>query len=358
MATQESVLASSSQGDSANQTQPDPSQILQVGFAFWGSKVLLTAVELGVFTHLGDRTMTGEEVQQALDLHPAKVYDFLDALVAMGFLYREGSGLAGRYRNTESTAVFLDKNKPGYIGGFLEMANDRLYKYWGDLGTGLKTGKPQNEVKYNERPFFEVLYEDPAKLEQFIAAMAGASRGNALVFAEKFDFSRYQTLCDVGGASGLLARTVAQRHPHLQCTTFDLPPVEPIARKAVAHDHLTDRVQVISGDFFKDTLPKADVITMGYILHDWNLEQKKHLIRLAYDALPEGGAFVAIENLIDDDRRHNAFGLMMSLNMLIETGDGFDYTGADFWNWCQAAGFQRYEVIPLAGPSSAAIAYK
>ena len=112
------------------------------------------------------------------------------------------------------------------------------------------------------------------------------------------------------------------------------------------------------GDFFTDPLPKADVITMGMILHDWNLEKKKALIRKAHDALPEGGAFVVVEALIDDARRKNAFGLLMSLNMLIELGDAFDYSGADFAGWCREAGFRRFEIIPLTGPSSAAVAYK
>jgi hypothetical protein len=142
------------------------------------------------------------------------------------------------------------------------------------------------------------------------------------------------------------------------CTSFDLPPVEPISQKHIAAAGLSDRVTAASGDFFKDPLPKADVITMGMILHDWNLEKKMHLIRSAYDALPSGGAFVAIEALIDDARRENVFGLLMSLNMLIEFGEAFDYSGADFRGWCSKVGFQRFEVIHLAGPSSAAIAYK
>jgi 16S rRNA G1207 methylase RsmC len=176
--------------------------------------------------------------------------------------------------------------------------------------------------------------------------------------AQKFDFSRYQTLCDAGGATGLLSVIVAQHHPHLRGTTFDLPAVEPIARRTVAEAKLSDRVDVATGDFFAGPLPKADVITMGMILHDWDLEKKLQLIRAAYDALPEGGAFVAVENIIDDDRRENVFGLMMSLNMLIETGDGFDYTGADFRGWCELVGFRSVEILPLAGPASAAIAYK
>lgn len=336
----------------------DPSHILKVGFGFWDAKVLLTAVKLGVFTKLGDRAMTGEQLGKALDLHPRGIFDFFDALVALNFLEREGDGTEGRYRNTEATAKFLDRHQPNYIGGILEMCNDRLFKFWNDLEPALKTGKPQNEIKHSEKPMFDMLYEDPARLEQFMEAMSGISRGNFQAFAEKFDFSQYKTLCDVGGASGLLSKLVVQRHPHMHCLSFDLPEVEPIAQKSISQAGLSDRIQVISGDFFTDALPKADVITMGMILHDWNLENKKHLIRLAYEALPENGALVAIENLIDDARRENAFGLMMSLNMLIEFGDAFDYSGADFWSWCQEAGFRRYEVIHLAGPCSAAIAYK
>src|SRR5260221_8092694 len=205
---------------------------------------------------------------------------------------------------------------------------------------------------------FEELYSDLPRLEQFMGAMTGLSRINFEAFAEKFDFSPFKRLCDVGGATGLLCTEVAKRHPHIRCTSFDLGAVEPIARKCIAAAGLSARIGTASGDFFKDPLPKADLITMGMILHDWNLEKKMHLIRAAYDALPPGGALVAIEELIDDQRRENAFGLLMSLNMLIEFGDAFDYSGADFRKWCAEAGFKRFEVIHLAGPSSAAIAYK
>ncbi len=336
----------------------DPSRILEVGFGFWASKVLLTAIEFEVFTTLGDRAMTGEELREAMALHPRGIWDFLDALVALGFLEREGEGFAGRYRNTEATGRFLDKNQPTYLGGFLEMCNARLFRFWNDLGPALKTGQPQNEVKHSQKAMFETLYEDLPRLEQFMGAMRGISMGNFQALAEKFDFSKYNTLCDVGGATGLLSTLVAKRYPHLRCISFDLPQVEPIAKRWIAQASLADRVRAVSGDFLKDGLPKADVVTMGMILHDWNLEKKKHLVRLAYEALPNDGAFIAVENLIDDARRENAFGLLMSLNMLIEFGDAFDFTGKDFWGWCRVAGFKRYEVLHLAGPCSAAIAYK
>lgn len=336
----------------------DPSAFLQTAFGFWNSKVLLTAVGFGLFTKLADRRLTGAELGAELGLHPRGIADFFDALVAMKFLDREGDGPDGKYFNTPEGALYLDSGSPHYVGGIMEMLNARLFKFWDGLPEALRTGRPQNETKHGGKNIFEELYSELPKLEQFLGAMTGISRANFETFAEKFDFSSYQTLCDVGGATGLLCIEAAKRHPHLHCMSFDLPPVEPVAVKHIAAAGLSDRVGTASGDFFKDPLPKADVITMGMILHDWNLEKKMHLIRAAYDALPPGGAFVAIEALIDDARRENVQGLLMSLNMLIEFGDAFDYTGADFRKWCGEVGFRRFEVIHLAGPSSAAVAYK
>ena len=336
----------------------DPSHIMQVGMGFFASKTLLSAVELELFTRLAKQPLTGNEIAAALQLSPRAVPDFPDALVALKFLQREDDSPEARYSNTPESAFFLDRNSPGYIGGILEMANARLYRFWADLTEGLKTGMPQNETKHSGEPMFAKLYADPARLEQFMNAMSGVSAGNFKELASKFDFSNFKTLCDVGGATGQLSCMVAAAHPHMLCTSFDLPEVVPIATRKIQQAGLTDRVTAVAGDFFADPLPKADVITMGMILHDWNLEKKKALIRKAYDALPPGGAFVVIEALIDDARRENAFGLMMSLNMLIEFGDAFDYSGSDFAGWCREVGFRDFKIIPLAGPSSAAIAYK
>jgi hypothetical protein len=320
--------------------------------------VLLTAVEFGLFTRLGARTLTADDLGRELELHPRGTFDFFDALVAMGFLGREGDGPNAEYHNTEAGRLYLDQASPRYVGGVLVMLNARLFRFWNDLPTALRTGQPQNETKHGGKGIFEALYAELPLLEQFLGAMTGLSRLNFEAFAEKFDFAPYTTLCDVGGATGLLSIEVAKRHPHITSTSFDLPPVEPIAQKAIAAAGLSARIKTASGDFFVDVLPKADVITMGMILHDWNLEKKLHLIRSAYAALPKGGALVAIESLIDDRRRENVLGLLMSLNMLIEFGDAFDYTGADFRQWCGQVGFERFDQIHLAGPTSAAIAYK
>jgi hypothetical protein len=331
---------------------------MEVGMGFWPAKVLLSAIELGLFTELGNGPKTGAELRGALGLHTRADPDFFDTLVALSFLERDGEGTEAKYRNTAETAAFLDRNSPEFMGGFLEMANARLYRYWGDLTEALRTGKPQNEIKHTGAPMFAELYSDPKRLEQFMDAMAGISAANFTALAEKFDFSKYKTLCDVGGAAATLSTIVSKTHPHLKVTTADLPEATAIAAKKIEAAGLGDRVTAVPIDFFTDPLPEADVITMGMILHDWNLENKMMLVRKAYDALPEGGAFIVIEALIDDARRENAFGLMMSLNMLIEFGDAFDYTGADFDGWCRTAGFTKTEVLPLAGASSAAIAYK
>ena len=340
------------------ETAVDPAQIMKTATAFWESKVLLTAVEFDLFSILSKTQMTANQLGDTLGIHPRGRYDFLDALVAAGFLSRDGSGEQGLYSNSANTDVFLNKKSEAYIGGIAEMLNARLFGFWNNLGEALRSGQAQNEIKTHGKPVFEELYADNAKLGQFLDAMSGFQAGNFRQLAARFNFSDYHSLSDIGGALGLLSCIIAEQHPHLHCNTFDLPPVAPHAMKLIQRKGLEDRVKVVSGDFFETELPPADIITMGNVLHDWNLENKKRLIQKAYDALPSGGAFIVIENLIDDDRRENLFGLLMSLNMLIETGDGFDYSGEDFRSWCQAIGFSHFEIIPLAGPTAAAVAYK
>jgi len=240
----------------------------------------------------------------------------------------------------------------------LEMANNRLYPFWNFLEEGLRTGTPQNEIRTGRSSLFEEIYSNVDKTREFVNAMGGIQTGNFITFARKFDFSGYKTLCDIGGAGAQLSAQVATHNPHMKCISFDLPQVSPIALENISKMGLASRVKIQSGDFFADPFPKADVITMGNILHDWGTKDKKRLISKAFDALPEGGAFIVIENIIDDERRENVFGLLMSLNMLIETTEGYDFTGADFNGWAREAGFKETSVMPLTGPSSAAIAIK
>ncbi|HEY4283661.1 MAG TPA: methyltransferase [Chthoniobacterales bacterium] len=332
-----------------------PDSIMQLGLGFWGSKTLLSAVELGLFTELASGPLDSETIRQRLNLNKRSVRDFLDALVALGLLNRDSQD---RYSNTPETERFLDRNKPEYAGGMLEMANARLYRFWGSLTEGLRTGQPQNEVTEGGAGFFETLYADPGGLECFLEGMTGLSAGSAVAIAQKFPWKNYKTFMDIGCAQGALPVQVALANTHLRGGGFDVPVVQPIFEKYIAKHGLSDRVKFHAGSFFTDPLPKADVLIMGHILHDWNLDEKKMLLGKACEALPTDGALIVYETLIDDERRQNAFGLLMSLNMLIETPGGFDYTGADCQNWMREAGFRETRVEHLVGPESMVIAIK
>ncbi|MGB8472546.1 MAG: methyltransferase [Candidatus Acidiferrum sp.] len=332
-----------------------PDHILQVGLGFWASKTLLSAVEIGVFTELAKQAEDLDTLQGRLGIHPRAGRDFFDTLVALGFLRR----VDGKYANTPETDLFLDKHKPTYIGGMLEMANQRLYEHWSHLTVALRTGKQQNEARDGGTGSpFDALYADPARLKTFLAAMTGISHGANQAIAKKVPWGQYRTFADVGTAQGDLAVQIALENKHLKGLGYDLAEVGPIFEEYVEQNGVGSRLSFHPGNFFNDQLPHVDVITMGHILHDWNLEEKKMLLRKAYDALNAGGAVVIYESIIDDDRSQNAFGLLMSLNMLIESPGGFDYTGQDCKAWMKEVGFRDARVEHLIGPESMVIGFK
>jgi hypothetical protein len=333
---------------------PGPDAIMQLGTAFWASKTLLSAVELGLFSELASAgPLDADALRERLGLHPRSARDFFDALVALGMLERDN----GSYANTQETEIFLDRAKPSYVGGLLEMLNARLFGFWNSLTDGLRTGEPQNEAKVGE-DFFATLYADPDRLRVFVKAMSGISAGSGMAIAANFPWDKYQTAIDIGCAEGAVPVQVARAHAHISGGGFDLPQVEPLFNEYVAEAGLADRLRFHAGDFFADDLPGADVLVMGHILHDWGMDEKKTLLEKALKALPDGGALIVYEALIDNDRRENAFGLLMSLNMLIETPGGFDYTGADCQGWMKDVGFKETYVQHLLGPDSMVVGIK
>jgi O-methyltransferase domain/Dimerisation domain len=351
MSTQPAITDAAAQ---QNHDGPTPDAIMQLGSAFWGSKTLLSAVELGLFSELSAAgSLDGDELRKRLGLNPRSARDFFDALVALGMLER----VDGRYANTPATELFLDRAKPSYVGGLLEMLNARLFGFWNSLTEALQSGQPQNEAKSGD-DFFGALYADPQRLRGFAKAMTGISVGAGQALAAAFPWDRYQSVIDVGCAEGCVPVQIARAHAHIGGGGFDLPQLAPLFEEYVGEAGVGDRLCFHSGDFFADALPQADVLIMGHILHDWGVEEKRALLDKAHAALPDGGALIVYEAMIDDERRENAFGLLMSLNMLIETPSGFDYTAADCQSWMRDVGFSETYAHPLLGPDSMVVAIK
>lgn len=334
--------------------KPNPDRLMQIAMGFWASKTILAAVKLNLFTRLGDRKLTPEEIGGELGLNPRGTTDFLDVLAALGILSRED----GRYANTLDSGFFLVKESPAYLGDMLLMANDRLWGMWGRLEEGLKTGLPQNETRENGVSLLDLLYSDSVKRDLFLKAMIGLSAGTAQAVVRAFDFSDVRKLCDIGGGPGMLSAAVTQTHPHVECVNFDLPPVEPVFNEYIARFGLEGRIRFQGGDCLKDSLPPADVYVMGNLLHGSGPQERKQMLDAAYAALPHGGRLLIVEALIDDARKENVFGLLMSLDMQLETPEGRNFTGAEVRQWLKDAGFKHTQIVSLNGPQSLAVGVK
>jgi O-methyltransferase domain/Dimerisation domain len=331
----------------------NPKKIFEIGMGFWAAKALLSAVELGLFTELAKGPLDVETISTRLDLHPRAARDFLDALVALGLLDRD----RGLYANTADTGRFLDRGKPAYVGGLLELAERRLYPVWASLTEALHTGLPQNEAG-RESDYYANLCGDRERLRTFLRAMVGLSLDTSKEIAKKFPWESYTTFVDIGGAMGALSAQIALAHDHLTGGSFDLPAVGEFCDEYFASLGLKGRLKFYAGDFFKDELPKADVLVMGHVLTNWNAEEKRLLISKAYDALPPGGALLVYDPHIDEDRSRNAFGLLMSLNMLLVTSGGFVYTASECGSWMREAGFHDIRVEELTDSESMVVGIK
>eukprot|EP00877_Chromochloris_zofingiensis_P009306 jgi/Chrzof1/4629/Cz14g20170.t1 len=348
---------------------PEYLRLIDIFRSFGPCRALTTAVKLDLFTLLRSRReqglggATGTQLGEALGLITEPGFrgtlDFFDLLVSIGTLDRTGVGYDAVYSNTPSADAFLSRQSDEYVGGLAMVNHVRSYPQFMFLEHSLKHGTSSPLLTSLVPDIRDTFAGDNA--DAFAEGMTGCNLGAFRDFAAKFDFSRYTTLGDFGGSTGVLCCCVAEKHQHMTCTTYDLPAVHNAAVKYALKQQLQNRVQVCDHDFFSNVpFPQSDIITMGMVLHDWGLPNKRLLIKKAFDALPQGGAFVAIEVLIDDERRHNTTGLFMSLNMLLEFGEehAFDYTFQDFQQWTSEAGFSSHKCIHLVGPHSAAVAFK
>ncbi len=333
----------------------DPQQILELGMAFWSSRVVLTAVEFGVFTELAKGPRSLPELLDRFGWHPRAAGAFLDALVGVGLLKRDREH---RYANTRQADLFLDRAKPSYIGGLLELSSKRLYALWEGLDDLLRTGRPQASEEQGDNEFFATLYQDPDALREFLAGMTGISTGEAILIASRFPWRRYKTFVDVGSAQGALPVRVALTHAHLTGASYDLPPVGPIFEEYVASFGLSDRLRFLPGDMNEGPLPEADVICFGHLLHGYGETKRRELIGKAYAAIRPGGALLVYDAMIDPRRPDRFIGHLSSLNIMLETREGFEATTERCAAWLREAGFVEVVTRHLIGPTSMVYATK
>ena len=332
---------------------PSPEHLLSTAFAFRQSQVLLTAVALGVFPALRNEALGLEALVDKLALHGRGARDFLDALVSLDLLVRDTDGC---YHNVPECAAYLDPDQPTYVGGVLEYLNGSNYQAWSGLAAALKSGAPQ--AGPSAAGGYAAFYQDPARLESFLSGMTAGSLLPARALAECFPWRHYASVVDIGAAQGCVPVVLAQAYSHLTGGGFDLPVIEPAFNRYIGQHGLADRLRFQGGDFFQDPLPRADVLVMGRILHNWDLDKKKALLAKAYAALPPGGVLIVCEMLIDDARRVRSHSLLASLNMVLQTKAGFEFTGAECISWMREEGFQTLSIVPLAAFYSAIIAEK
>ena len=333
---------------------PSPDRLLSTAFAFRQSQVLLAAVALGVFPALRNGALRLDALVDKLALHGRGARDFLDALVSLDLLGRNADG---HYHNVPECAAYLgDPEQSSYVGGMFEYLSGSNYQAWSGLAAALKSGAPQ--AGPSAAGGYARFYQEPARLESFLTGMTAGSLLPAQALAASFPWRNYASVIDIGAAQGCVPVALARAHPHLTGGGFDLPMVEPAFNRYVDGHGLADRLKFHGGDFFRDPLPRADVLVMGRILHNWDLDAKKALLAKAYRALPPGGALIVCETLIDDARRVRSHSLLASLNMVIQTDAGFEFTGAECTGWMREAGFQTISIIPLAAFYSAIIAEK
>lgn len=311
----------------------------QLGTSFCEAKIVLSAVELGVFTELAGEGRTEDELRARLELHPRGLHDFLAVLVTLGLLERDGD----RYRAAPVSARYLDRNAPTYAGGFLERANHMMYPVWANLTGLLRTGEPQLAGREDQQAAFEAMMANPAHLGRFLDMMDAVSDPIGPELAAAFPFADYATVIDVGGARGNLLSHLLKAHESLTGRVFDLPAMAQPFQQHMERMSLTDRASFSGGDFFRDPIPAADVLVMGHVLHDWSPDERATLIRRAYHAVRPGGALLIYDQLTDDADT-GTWNSVISLNMQLLSPGGSEYSVAECAQWLRDAGFA--EIAP------------
>jgi hypothetical protein len=335
-----------------NVLEPAATDVKRLSNAFCHAKLLLTAGELGLFADLdGHGPSTEAEIRGRLGLHERATRDFLHGLVLLGLLDLTD----GRYANSQAAQATLVPGRPDYIGGFLRRANRMLYPAWERLTEALLTGKPQ--VPGSEDGAFVRMLEDPAQREPYLTMMDSANGLVAPHLIEQFEWAAHHRVVDVGGCRGNLVAQLLRAYPHLSARVFDLPPMARPFAEHTAKLGVTDRAEFQGGDFFADTLPEGDVVMLGHVLHNWSPEQRELLVRKAYQAVAPGGALLVYDAMLTEEPTDLARTLV-SINMLLVTQGGSEYTPQECRAWFASAGCTDTTVRPLGSTDTLVIGRK
>ncbi|GAB1818509.1 methyltransferase [Herbidospora sp. RD11066] len=334
-----------------------PIPLMDLTTGFWRFKVLAAGVDLGLFTLLSRHPdATAAKVAAQLGLHPRPARMLLSSSTALGLLDKDGD----TYRNSPMAEEFLVTGRPAYFGGFVTYSDVYGYPAWHRLQEALHTNRPTTWDSAAQESAF--VTQDPGILDSFWKAMFTLSSFTADALAHAHDFARHRRLLDVGGGAGPFPVGLCRAYPHLTATVYDLPSVAAMARDRIAELGMSDAITAVDGDFHADgPLPTGhDVVLLSMILHDWDEPACRRLLHKVWTALPEGGAVIICELVLDDDETGPAPAAMMGINMLIETAGGYNYTYAEYRTWLLETGFTDIRTLPLeaAGANAAIVAYK
>jgi acetylserotonin N-methyltransferase len=339
---------------SSGEPQPDPTLVLDLVEAFRSSKAMFAALTLGVFDRLAQGPAALDVLAGDLAVDSDALERLLNACVGLRLLDRKD----GQYANTATAAVFLCRNSPRQLTGYINYSNVVLWKLWAHLEDAVREGTHRwKQVFGTEGPIFAHLFRTEESKREFMLGLHGYGLMSSPAVVTAFDLSRFRRLVDLGGGTGHLALAACQRYPDLRAVVFDLPGVIPLAQEQIRASPVAERVEAVPGDFFTDPLPSADLIAVGRILHDWTEDKIQHLLRKIYDRLPAGGALLIAEKLLNEDKTGPPWAALQSVNMLLVT-EGKERSLEEYTTLLKAAGFGQVEGRRTDSPLDAVLATK
>jgi acetylserotonin O-methyltransferase len=332
----------------------DPNPVLELMLGFRRSKTMFAAVELGVFDALGAGPRSSDDLARELGCDSAAMRRLLDALVGLELLTRSGE----MYSNTPNATDYLCSSSPNRLTGYIRFSNDVSWKLWTHVEDAIREGGHRWKQTYGwDAPIFSSFFRDGHAMREFLMGMHGYGVISSPRVVRACDLSGFNRLVDLGGATGHLAIAACEAYPNLAATVFDLPEVTPLAREIVGLSSVADRVDVVGGDFFENELPRADLYSLGRILHDWSDEKIMLLLRKIFHALPEGGGLLVAEIMVAPQRDGPVWAQMQDLNMLVCT-EGRERTQSEYESLLKSVGFKKVEARVTGAPVDAILATK